>query len=109
MVAPVGAQTLADPVLAPGAARLSGGAVFHDWRERFDVDPEELGKYRAAVQSAWVDFATTPEAKDLLNSHLDFLRSIGASDIIDRDAAREGADRPLGAEILRATQSHERR
>ncbi len=28
----------------------------------------------------------------------DFLRQIGATDIIDRDAAREGAERPLGAE-----------
>lgn len=31
-------------------------------------------------------------------SQHEFLRSIGASEIIDRDAAREGADRPLGAE-----------
>ena len=32
------------------------------------------------------------------SSQHDFLRRIGASDIIDRDAAREGAERPLGAE-----------
>ncbi len=44
----------------------------------YEWSPEEMGKYRAAVQSAWVDFATTPEAKELLNSHLDFLRGIGA-------------------------------
>ncbi len=31
-------------------------------------------------------------------SQHDFLRKIGAADIIDRDAARAGADRPLGAE-----------
>ncbi len=44
----------------------------------YEWSPEEMGKYRAAVQSAWVEFATTPEAKNLLNSHLDFLRGIGA-------------------------------
>lgn len=44
----------------------------------YEWSPEELGKYRNAVQSAWVEFATTPEAKSLLNSHLDFLRGIGA-------------------------------
>jgi hypothetical protein len=43
--APSGAQTLADPVLPKGAARLDGGAVFQDWRERFtiDGDREDLG------------------------------------------------------------------
>ena len=44
----------------------------------YEWSPEELGKYRSAVQAAWTDFATTPEAKSLLNSHLDFLRGIGA-------------------------------
>ncbi|MEM7695667.1 MAG: TRAP transporter substrate-binding protein [Pseudomonadota bacterium] len=44
----------------------------------YEWSPEELRKYRSAVQSAWVDFATTPESKALLNSHLDFLRGIGA-------------------------------
>jgi len=44
----------------------------------YEWPPEEMAKYRAAVQSAWVDFATTPESKALLNSHLDFLRGIGA-------------------------------
>jgi len=44
----------------------------------YEWSPEELGKYRAAVQSAWVDFATTPESKALLESHLTFLRGIGA-------------------------------
>jgi len=39
---------------------------------------EEMAKYRAAVQSAWTDFATTPESQALLDSHLNFLRSIGA-------------------------------
>ncbi|MDH3668965.1 MAG: TRAP transporter substrate-binding protein [Paracoccaceae bacterium] len=44
----------------------------------YEWSPEELGKYRAAVQSAWTEFATTPESKSLLDSHLNFLRSIGA-------------------------------
>ena len=44
----------------------------------YEWSPEELGKYRSAVQSAWVDFATTPESKELLDSHLSFLRGIGA-------------------------------
>ena len=44
----------------------------------YEWAPEESAKYREAVQAAWGDFATTPEAKELLGSHLDFLRSIGA-------------------------------
>ena len=39
---------------------------------------EEMAKYRAAVQEAWVAFATTPESQELLDSHLTFLRGIGA-------------------------------
>ena len=49
-----------------------------DGLNMYEWSPEEMGKYRAAVQSAWVDFATTPEAKALLDSHLSFLRGIGA-------------------------------
>ena len=44
----------------------------------YEWSPEEMGKYRSAVQAAWVEFATTPEAKSLLDSHLNFLRGIGA-------------------------------
>ena len=44
----------------------------------YEWSPEELAKYRAAVQSAWGEFATTPESKSLLESHLSFLRGIGA-------------------------------
>ena len=44
----------------------------------YEWSPEELGKYRAAVQAAWTEFATTPESKTLLESHLSFLRGIGA-------------------------------
>ncbi len=44
----------------------------------YEWPPEEMAKYRAAVQTAWTEFATTPEAKALLDSHLTFLRGIGA-------------------------------
>lgn len=44
----------------------------------YEWSPEEMGKYRAAVQTAWGEFATTPESKALLQSHLDFLKSIGS-------------------------------
>jgi TRAP-type mannitol/chloroaromatic compound transport system substrate-binding protein len=44
----------------------------------YEWPAEELAKYRTAVQSAWTEFATTPEAKSLLESHLSFLRGIGA-------------------------------
>ncbi len=44
----------------------------------YEWSPEELAKYRAAVQAGWTEFATTPEAKELLDSHLNFLRNMGA-------------------------------
>ncbi len=44
----------------------------------YEWSPEELGKYREAVQAGWTEFATTPEAKELLESHLTFLRDMGA-------------------------------
>jgi len=48
------------------------GVKLYEW------SPEELAKYRSAVQTAWGEFATTPESKKLLESHLAFLRDIGA-------------------------------
>ncbi len=44
----------------------------------YEWTPEELGKFRAAVKKGWTEFATTPEAKALLKSHVDFLTDIGA-------------------------------
>lgn len=44
----------------------------------YDWSPEELGKFRAAVKAGWTEFATTPEAKALLQHHIDFLVGIGA-------------------------------
>ena len=48
------------------------GVTLYTW------SPEEMNKYREAVQAAWVEFSTTPESDALLESHLSFLRSIGA-------------------------------
>ncbi len=39
--------------------------------------PEELQKFRDAAQSVWPEFATTPEAKDLVEAHLKYLRQLG--------------------------------
>lgn len=44
----------------------------------YEWSPEELGKFRDAVKKGWTEFATTPEAKALLKSHVDFLTDIGA-------------------------------
>ncbi|MEM6760271.1 MAG: TRAP transporter substrate-binding protein [Pseudomonadota bacterium] len=48
------------------------GLNMYQWSEA------DMATYRGAVQAAWTDFATTPESQKLLNSHLDFLRGIGA-------------------------------
>ncbi|MEM1361222.1 MAG: TRAP transporter substrate-binding protein [Pseudomonadota bacterium] len=53
-------------------ALAADGLNMYQWSE------EDLAAYRAAVQDAWTEFATTPESQELLGSHLDFLRSIGA-------------------------------
>ena len=44
----------------------------------YEWTPEDLAKYRAAVQTGWTEFATTPEAKALLESHISFLKNMGA-------------------------------
>ncbi|MEP1933901.1 MAG: C4-dicarboxylate ABC transporter substrate-binding protein, partial [Roseibium sp.] len=48
------------------------GVTLYEWT------PEDLAKYRAAVQKGWTEFATTPEAKALLESHISFLQNMGA-------------------------------
>jgi len=48
------------------------GVNLYEWA------PEELAKYRDAVQKGWVEFATTPESKALLESHISFLKDLGA-------------------------------
>jgi hypothetical protein len=38
---------------------------------------EELAKFRAVAQSTWPEFATTPEAKALVESHMAYLTQLG--------------------------------
>lgn len=57
---------------AEAAADLAAkGVNLYAWSE------EELQKFRNAAQSAWKDFATTDEAKALVESHLTYLRQLG--------------------------------
>ncbi len=54
------------------AAELSAaGITLHDW------SAEDRSKFRAAAQAAWPDFATTPEAKALVESHTNYLKQLG--------------------------------
>jgi len=48
------------------------GITLHVWSE------EDMQTYRDAVAASWEEYATTPEAKSLLEAHLAFLRNIGA-------------------------------
>lgn len=48
------------------------GVTLYTWPE------EEMQKYREAVAATWKEYATTPESKELLAAHLDFLKDIGA-------------------------------
>jgi len=58
---------------AQNAVKLRAeGVNLYEW------SPEELSKFRAAVKAGWTEFATTPEAEALLESHINFLVDIGA-------------------------------
>ncbi len=58
---------------AQNAVKLKAeGVNLYEW------SPEELAKFRTAVKAGWEEFATTPEAKALLESHISFLTDIGA-------------------------------
>lgn len=49
------------------------GVNLYQWSE------EDLAKFRVAVKAGWQEFANkTPEAKQLLKSHVDFLTDLGA-------------------------------
>ncbi len=52
--------------------QAEAGVTLHTWLE------EDKAIYRAAVAESWEEYATTPESKTLLQSHIDFLKSIGA-------------------------------
>jgi TRAP-type C4-dicarboxylate transport system substrate-binding protein len=57
---------------AEAAAKLRAeGVTLSQW------SPEELAKFRAAAQAAWPEFATTPEAVALVESHMAYLTQLG--------------------------------
>ena len=57
---------------AEAAAKLRAeGVTLSAWSE------EELAKFRAAAQATWPEFATTPEAKALVESHMAYLTQLG--------------------------------
>ena len=61
--------------MTAAASKLaSEGVTLHDW------SPEDRASFRAAAQAAWADFATTPEAKALLASHVSYLKELGLVD-----------------------------
>ena len=57
---------------AEAAAQLKAqGVNLYAWSQ------EDLQTFRNAAQAAWGEFATTPEAKALVESHLTYLRQLG--------------------------------
>ncbi|MEJ2135509.1 MAG: TRAP transporter substrate-binding protein [Desulfofustis sp.] len=57
------------------AAKLKGqGVTLHDW------SAEERAKFRAAALASWPEFATTPEAKALVESHMAYLKQLGLAE-----------------------------
>ncbi len=57
---------------AEAAAQLRAqGVTLSQWA------PEELAKFRAAAQATWPEFADTPEAKALVESHMNYLAALG--------------------------------
>lgn len=60
---------------AEAAAELRAKGV-----ELAQWSPEELAKFRKAAQETWPEFATTDEAKALVEAHLSYLRQLGLAD-----------------------------
>ncbi len=57
---------------AEAAAQLrSEGVTLYAWTN------EDLQSFRDAAQATWPEFATTPEAKALVESHMSYLRQLG--------------------------------
>ena len=57
---------------AEAAAQLEAqGVTLHAWSD------EDLATFRAAAQETWPEFATTPEAEALVQSHIDYLTELG--------------------------------
>ena len=60
---------------AEAVAQLKAqGVNIHTWSD------EEVGKFRKAALEAWGEFATTPEAKALVESHMAYLRQLGLAE-----------------------------
>ena len=53
------------------ASLTAQGVTISQW------SPEDLAEFRAAAQATWPEFATTPEAKALVESHTNYLRQLG--------------------------------
>ena len=53
------------------AALKEKGVNIYTWTD------EDKQKFREAAQASWGEFATTPEAKALVESHLTYLRQLG--------------------------------
>ncbi len=53
------------------AALKAKGVTIYDW------SPEDRQKFRDAAQAAWPEFATTPEAQALVDSHVAYLTQLG--------------------------------
>ena len=47
------------------------GVTLSEW------SPEERQKFRDAAQATWPEFATSPEAKELVDAHLAYLKQLG--------------------------------
>ena len=57
---------------AAAAAKLRAeGVTLWQWSE------EDLQTFRDAAQATWPEFATTPEAKALVESHIAYLTELG--------------------------------
>ncbi|MEO0991832.1 MAG: C4-dicarboxylate ABC transporter substrate-binding protein, partial [Pseudomonadota bacterium] len=50
------------------------GVTLYDW------SAEDRATFRQAAQETWPEFATTPEAKALVESHTNFLKGLGLID-----------------------------
>ena len=65
----------ADKLNTEAAAELrAAGVTLYDW------SAEDRAAFRQAAQETWPEFATTPEAKALVESHSAFLRGLGLVD-----------------------------
>ena len=58
----------------------------------YEWSPEDLAQYRAAVKAGWTEFATTPEAKALLKSHIEFLTESRRDEVIEASIALQACD-----------------